>query len=69
MGAVAALVERWTRNQGRPGSSAPLLSFRSLGIFVLSMMPQQGITFEKVRRVKNRSPKMMISRVASGLLN
>ena len=29
----------------------------------------QGITFEKVRRVKNRSPKMMISRVASGLLN
>ena len=29
----------------------------------------QGITFEKVRRVTNRSPKMMISSVASYLLN
>ena len=39
------------------------------GFVDINSMRKQGITFEKVRRVKNRSPKMMISRVASGLLN
>ena len=35
-----------------------------------SFTGEQGITFEKVRRLTNRSPKMMISTsVASDLLN
>ena len=35
-----SVVECRTRNQGNPGSNLPLLPFRSLGIFVLSMKPQ-----------------------------
>ena len=36
----SSAVEYRTHNQGSPGLNLPLLSFRSLGIFVLSMMPQ-----------------------------
>ena len=32
----SSVVERQTRNQVSPGSNPPLLSFRRLGIFVLS---------------------------------
>ena len=33
----SSLVERRTRNQESPGSNPPLLPFRRLGIFVLSI--------------------------------
>ena len=33
----SSTVERWTRNQGLPGSNPPLLPFRRLGISVLSI--------------------------------
>ena len=36
---VCSAVERQILNQGSPGSNPHLLTFRSLGIFVLSMTP------------------------------
>ena len=33
----SSVVERRTRNQASPGSNPPLLPFRRLGIFVLSI--------------------------------
>ena len=36
----SSAVERQTHNLGSTGSNPPLLPFRSLGIFILSTMPQ-----------------------------
>ena len=33
----SSVVERWTRNRVNPGSNPPLVPFRRLGIFVLSI--------------------------------
>ena len=33
----SSVVERWTRNRESPGSNPPLLPFRRLGMFLLSI--------------------------------
>ena len=44
----SSAVECRTRNQGSPGPNPPLLPFQSLGIFILSTMPQFTQLYKRV---------------------